>query len=1305
MSDYGTAELWDRPPAAVGASLLDILDFDPNSAEAERYVDETGRLVLRCPAASRAIAVADLLGCVRTTGGPIGDLDWLVMELTVPDTDAEPAVIEAVPMSEVLAGIPIVETVTGGEARYLYGASLLLSEWVALIEENCAREGYPWILAGDVVTDPVVELPAEVRSALKLIRDIEAGVWSGSRQEFSFRPVGRTEYRIDFSPQTGSGFAPIMLSVDRQLSGLEERRGGDHLTTDVTVLGLTAEGDIEPQKMGRGTWRVVSVEAGTVTVEDPAGGDGPILVDGQFAEPGAEAALLRQDGTLEPIVGSGEPGTFLVADESGFALNDDIEIRADTDGTLLTSVRDPNATGRRWRTWPDETLRGERNHVPNPAGARGTFDHDAISGRIVSVTQDGDDLDVELKELPADAAGTVNVGDLWVIWTSGAGGAVSRTGIVSAGGTPDGSGDLSITIADLIISASGPFLNDEVLIYRAGTMPDGWSTLGINPWQPAIVKVSRDASPLTLTGTADGAQTLQRRIVITGITPDATWAAGHIFRVGGVSHSIASVGGVDGSGDGTVELFTRITVAAGAGVEILAPDTYGEIGAGAGFVMPRWKGEGAGAPELLSPLYTIRADPVENRLWMAVAATYLGTGTVTPWVGIGAPFERTPIRIRLVDDGGTELVSLTDADETGTGRVLDASGVTPIDLRAMYSLTTTRRLRIGITGVFDQDPNFWRPGAPFVVVREVMLFLGHAAAGAEGVPYIDGSHATRGHQQANRVLRTYGPGGGVITSSRGMDLASFASHVVSDEQITLGSDAYLYRTRSGQTRTARILGVRWRPGRVMEPVDLMFGARDPELSRTLGGGAETLSIAGGLSLAGSPTPPPPPPETIPVQPSGLTATAITHTRLDLTWTDNSDDETGFRVYRSLTSGTGFALVADVPSSPYSDTTVAALTEYFYRVTSYNVIGESAPSGEASDTTPDVPSGLTNLTPPAMRPWLGPIVAQQDVEFPVTNAYNTYATKEDAAWDDWLADDDVIRAHHYDALVSRLQWALINGLSYGPSATALTEFYGRGRSIIQNYFTDYATPANYNTPPQNATGTVGEGLMLLLEGTPESLTHIRTVARANVSDPFGYLSIQNPDSDARIPSVAIRAHALCHLHGITGTVGGGWSSWKAAGEFVISRATLGVEVDGTIPSPSHLGFEAFLFNEILAQQLLLWFGFIEPDPAYYDLAKLIVDHLVQEWVDRGEPACLPYTSNTTSLNADLAAFHIYAPMVLRQEEGDTAGVGGVTYREFALAHLDAARQASIADVKQFNQIYSGLGMFNFEALDDGVSWKG
>jgi Abnormal spindle-like microcephaly-assoc'd, ASPM-SPD-2-Hydin len=97
----------------------------------------------------------------------------------------------------------------------------------------------------------------------------------------------------------------------------------------------------------------------------------------------------------------------------------------------------------------------------------------------------------------------------------------------------------------------------------------------------------------------------------------------------------------------------------------------------------------------------------------------------------------------------------------------------------------------------------------------------------------------------------------------------------------------------------------------------------------------------------------------PAAPSDLSANAISTTEIDLVWHDNSGDEQGFRIERSL-DGFNFSQVGQVGSNvtTFSDTTVFADTLFFYRVVAFNNFGSSDPSNIAFAKTPANPIPTT-----------------------------------------------------------------------------------------------------------------------------------------------------------------------------------------------------------------------------------------------------------------------------------------------------------------------------------------------------------
>ena len=87
--------------------------------------------------------------------------------------------------------------------------------------------------------------------------------------------------------------------------------------------------------------------------------------------------------------------------------------------------------------------------------------------------------------------------------------------------------------------------------------------------------------------------------------------------------------------------------------------------------------------------------------------------------------------------------------------------------------------------------------------------------------------------------------------------------------------------------------------------------------------------------------------TPPAAPSGLTATLAGNGVL-LSWTDNSNNETGFKVERKTTA-TAYVEIAQSPSNSYLDNTVVVGTTYTYRVRATNTVGDSAYSNEVTIT--------------------------------------------------------------------------------------------------------------------------------------------------------------------------------------------------------------------------------------------------------------------------------------------------------------------------------------------------------------------
>ncbi len=174
-------------------------------------------------------------------------------------------------------------------------------------------------------------------------------------------------------------------------------------------------------------------------------------------------------------------------------------------------------------------------------------------------------------------------------------------------------------------------------------------------------------------------------------------------------------------------------------------------------------------------------------------------------------------------------------------------------------------------------------------------------------------------------------------------------------------------------------------------------------------------------------------------PSNLTALAVSMSRIDLSWQDNSSNENGFEVQRSTTGPSGaFSLRASLPANTtaFSDSGLTASTQYCYKVRAFQTKPTktyfSAFSATACATTPAPPP------PPPPPPPPTPSAPGQ-----VSAGLMTGIT----AWVQWVdnsTNEDGFRVER--SSVDGANWLIVG--SIGPSSDSWVSFVDTTWTIEQ-----------------------------------------------------------------------------------------------------------------------------------------------------------------------------------------------------------------------------------------------------------------
>lgn len=188
----------------------------------------------------------------------------------------------------------------------------------------------------------------------------------------------------------------------------------------------------------------------------------------------------------------------------------------------------------------------------------------------------------------------------------------------------------------------------------------------------------------------------------------------------------------------------------------------------------------------------------------------------------------------------------------------------------------------------------------------------------------------------------------------------------------------------------------------------------------------------------------------PRAPSTLSGVVISQTQINLTWSDDSTNETGFKLERAQGQAGTYAQIALLGAgvTSYNDTGLTANTEYLYRIRSYNAEGDSNYSLPISKTTlPNPPGAPANL-----------------------NANVVSYSNINLTWTDQATNETGFKIERQTGAGAFAEIATVGVNSTGytdTTAAPLTQYTYRIRAYNTGGFSDYATSSAVNTPANSS----------------------------------------------------------------------------------------------------------------------------------------------------------------------------------------------------------------------------------------------
>lgn len=719
--------LWDDVECAGGSAQRGIPT--PIEGTMTRRLDQSHELQIRVPRQAAWLSDATVRDVIRVETVWGGIFEWRIASVEDSVGDDNAVTVKGDPIHVDMTDVGFIKfEQIGGITEYNLGG---VDEFVKVyidtyVLPTLSDAGISWITRGTVDLNNQYSISWERWTPQRLMRRLqeETGL------EYQLRRHGATDYKIDLVTEIGASLDTVLVSDQRNLRALIRERQREGLYTVIQPMGLKPASAEERAGIGFARWEVTGVSSNVLTLADRNGGAGPLIEDDQFVG----KYVLKTDGTLTEITDSDFSAmTVTVSDASGISVGDDVEIRKDSSGTLLTELESPSgasAIGRVVGTY-ESGDRGEANYIPNPFATDWASKPDAIWGQVDGAHSSGS-TSVALKNLPASY--DLKNGDPLAIPNE------THQNHIDADATTDGSGNVTVTLS----GGSPTLAGDEyVAIHQiVGDEPDGWTFNQIGGDVNHAFGYYDPDETTDLTGKVDGAVSSDVRIDLDGLTSGdeihyGDWLLSSTDALLGV---VLNEETVDGTGAATVVIDRAVAVSDNDDITVARPGAFANRTFTNLAMLP--PADVVGPVQLETPSITVKQVEGIDTIWVSAGLTVAAAEAIT--VDTTSSNYTGPELILRDTSGGTDLTSVK-----WDGGDLAAQSEHNVILRASYSMTGDATVAARINGL-ESATNIAAtpPASAPTFVRWVMVHVG-----VEGsAPPVWGSHATQLWQDGNRRL-------------------------------------------------------------------------------------------------------------------------------------------------------------------------------------------------------------------------------------------------------------------------------------------------------------------------------------------------------------------------------------------------------------------------------------------------------------------------------------------------------------------------------------------------------------------------